>query len=125
MSPELKKIWRFSLKATGLFLLIGLIVCVLFFRSMFLSVFLGLVWGEAVALMGLYLICTLAMGLSDSVKEQKNRGRASYVLRYLLYAVCLFAGAWLHLNVFAMLCGILAQKGSLVWFALREGKDSR
>lgn len=126
MSAGLSRIFRDSLFCTlaidlCLLLLIGLFCP----HALWLPAGGGLLWGSAVALAGFWMICSMADGLTDSIKAEKSRGRTGYFGRYAFYAACLFFGAWIHLSVLAMLGGILVQKASLVLYALKERKDCR
>ena len=90
------------------------------------SACLGVVYGSAVAMTGLVMICSMVNGLTVSVQKGKSKGRTGYYLRYVFYAVCLGLGAWLmKFSVLAMLAGIIAQKASLVLYSLKERKDRK
>lgn len=90
------------------------------------SACLGVVYGSAVAMAGLVMICSMVNGLTVSVQKGKSKGRTGYYLRYVFYAVCLGLGAWLmKFSVLAMLAGIIAQKASLVLYSLKERKDRK
>ncbi|MEY8309447.1 hypothetical protein AAK899_07995 [Erysipelotrichaceae bacterium 51-3] len=87
---------------------------------------LGVVYGSAVAMAGLVMICSMVNGLTVSVQKGKSKGRTGYYLRYAFYAVCLGLGAWLmKFSVLAMLAGIIAQKASLVLYSLKQRKDRK
>lgn len=85
----------------------------------------GLIWGIVIALAGLLMICTLASSLSPTVKKEKNRAAAGYAVRYGMYALALFIGAFVHFPILMMLAGIMVQKASLFLYALRQRKDRK
>lgn len=124
MSDGPKKILRESVRITlaiGLALLL-LILC-FWPRASLIQALAGLVWGMAVGIIGFALICKSVDAMSNSIQREKTRGQTDYMQRYILYAVCLFAGAWMKFSVLTMLGGILAQKASLILYALKERKD--
>lgn len=121
MNDGLKQIFKQSFVYTAL-----LIALIAFFVALFwpdasrTSALFGLFWGALIAITGFWMICSMVSNLSQSIKQEKKKGRSGYFLRYAFYAACLAFGAWLHFSVITMLLGILAQKASLVLYSLKN-----
>lgn len=119
MSKGLKQIFKQSLIYTALIVGIVAIPVALFWPSVSrVGALFGLVWGALIALCGFSLICHMVSNLSQSINEQKKKGRSGYFLRYAFYAVSLTLGAWMKFSIMTMLMGIVAQKASLVLYTL-------
>lgn len=84
----------------------------------------GLFWGAMSAFAGFAMICRLAASVASPGINARRAGTAGYTLRYGVYAILLLAGVWMHLPVIAMLCGIVAQKASLIVISQKQRKDS-
>ena len=121
MNDGLKQIFKQSFVYTVLLTaLIALFVALLWPDASRTSALLGLIWGALIAIAGFWMICSMVSNLSQSIKQEKKKGRSGYFLRYAFYAACLAFGAWLHFSVITMLLGILAQKASLVLYSLKN-----
>lgn len=124
MNDGLKSIFRNSFLITlGLCLVLLVPIVLLWPKDSLKGAVFGLFWGAGIGLAGLFLICSMVAGMSESIRREKTRGQTGYIGRYILYGLCLFAGAWMQFSVLTMLGGILAQKASLVLYALKERKD--
>lgn len=125
MSPELKQIWRVCLKYTLWICLAELAAAVLLCPDMAsrLSWAGGILVGGAAGLAGLYMICMQAARLSPDAEKMQHQGVFSYAVRYLFYALCLFAGVFAGLPIVGLLGGMLASKASLLLFSLTGRKE--
>lgn len=118
MSPHTQKIWIWSAGLTCAVLLTVALAVLVFAGASGWNFLISMIWGAAASLIGLAMICQGVGNLSSSVSAEKNKGMVSYAVRYVFYALALLAGAWLKLNILGMLAGILAQKATLVIYAL-------
>lgn len=119
MSKGLKRIFKQSLIYTTAIVSIIAILILFFWPSVSrIDALLGLIWGALIALCGFSLICRMVSNLSQSIHEEKKKGRSGYFLRYAFYAASLALGAWLHFSIITMLLGVVAQKASLVLYTL-------
>ncbi|WP_242744437.1 hypothetical protein [Allobaculum sp. Allo2] len=75
-------------------------------------------------MLSLYMIALSTRNLSGADAGKKSKGYGSYMLRYLMYAVLLFAGAFAGLPVLGLMAGIAIQKATLVLYARRGGKET-
>lgn len=119
MSKGLKRIFKQSLIYTTAIVSIIAILILFFWPSVSrIDALFGLIWGALIALCGFSLICRMVSNLSQSIHEEKKKGRSGYFLRYAFYAASLALGAWLHFSIITMLLGVVAQKASLVLYTL-------
>lgn len=124
MSRELRNILQSSLRTTAVFCVILMAAALIFAKGEQKAAWcMAIALGAAVCELGLYMICSMANGLHPDCSGMKTKGASSYVLRYLMYGLVLFAGAWFGLPVLGMLAGLLAGKGSLLVYALQERKE--
>ena len=82
----------------------------------------GILYGTAMTLAGLAMICTMVSRIDASTT--KGQGFSGYMLRFALYGFCLWMGLKWKLPVLAMMAGILIQKASLLIYTYLHRKDS-
>lgn len=125
MALEVRQLFSRSFRIT-LYLVIALGIAFALFwpaASKWQSV-AGLVWGAMIAFSGFAMICRLAASIAAPGRNARRAGTAGYALRYGVYALLLLAGVWMKFPVIAMLCGIAAQKASLIVISQKQRKDS-
>ncbi len=81
---------------------------------------LGVILGGIVGLVGFRMIQTMVQSLEE--QESQKKGRRGYVLRYCFYGLCFAAGAYCSIPIVAMLVGFVCHKGTLIWYAWKEGR---
>ncbi len=124
MNSSLRKLFAENVKLTAWFCLIPLILTAIFWPlpGKWMAL-LGIVYGAALALCSLYMICIQSESLSGKQKTGKNY-TGGYLARYLMYAVFLFIGAWIGIPILAMLIGAAASKVALFVYAKKDS-DAR
>lgn len=125
MPPDLRQLFRYSGKATLILCAVACAVSLFIVQGrQWIFCAFAIFYGALCAMLSLYMIALSTRNLSGADAGKKSKGYGSYMLRYLMYAVLLFAGAFAGLPVLGLMAGIAIQKATLVLYARRGGKET-
>lgn len=122
MPKEVRTLFLQSAKTTLVLCIVcSAIGCFLVPADQWVKMALSLLVGAGTAFLSLYMIWNSARSLDPNAAPKRSAGVYAYIVRYLMNALVLGAGAWAGLPIVGMLVGVIAQKAGLVWYA-RSGR---
>lgn len=124
MKSKLSPLMVFSIQWTLIFCTAAAALVLLLLPENKLNAVLALFYGAGMGLTGLYLIHLQSLSLTSMAEREKRKGFVNYTLRYALYALLLVCAVYMNLPLLGVLAGVMLQKASLLFYAVKNRKDS-
>lgn len=126
MNSSMKKLMDANIRLSLLFSCPVAILCLIFWPHGWgtkILACIGVFYGAMLALISLWMICRKS---GDGQPEIKNPSGyfGNYMGRFAMYAILLFAGAFIHIPVLSMLFGVICSKTALFYYADRHAKET-
>ena len=110
-------------KYTLAFSLFCSIACAMIFHSQMIQVFIAVWIGCLTGLVGYHKIVQMALNIPTDEAAGKKMGTQEYMKRYLLYGLALVVSHLMDMPIFAVLVGLMCNKGAILLYALKEKED--
>ena len=114
-----KKIVKYTL----IFSLFCSLVCAIIFHSQMIRVFIAVWIGCLTGLAGYRKIVQMALNIPTDEVAGKKIGTQEYMKRYLMYGLVLVICQLMEFPIFAVLVGLMFNKGAILLYALKEKED--